>query len=182
VWEGDHTFTPHSIIGASDGLLTCREGDCTQQYPLQAFLRRATFLDEPDIDRFFDLMDHSLDIHPSRVAASIPQILQGCPPDLHARAKGLPVTATSQDGQVQGYSVRGSSDNYTVLVEKVSSEDIRVSCSCNFWQWQGPEYWAHTRGYLHGSARSNLSFPDVRDPQGKNGACKHVIAVLKTLE
>lgn len=182
VWEGDHTFCPHAVVGAEDGLVTCMEGDATQTYPLQAFLRRATFLEEPDIERFFDILDGSLDVHPSRVAYTIPQILSGSPPDVHARAQGLSVQAASQDGPVLEFRVQGSTDNYMVLVERTSSEDVRVSCSCNFWQWQGPEYWAHTRGYLYGAARSDLSFPDVRDPQGNNGACKHVIAVLKTLE
>jgi hypothetical protein len=63
-------------------------------------------------------------------------------------------------------------------VTALSKMDILVSCSCPYWQWQGPEHWAKLEGYLYGKPRGTATKPLTKDPDGKHRACKHVLAVL----
>lgn len=80
---------------------------------------------------------------------------------------------------------------------KLGDKDIEVSCSCPAWRFWGSDYWSKARRYLWrpsdsipnmfpdwpkpGRGYSDGSFPDVRDPQGSRGSCKHVAAVLRLM-
>lgn len=55
---------------------------------------------------------------------------------------------------------------------------VKVRCSCPFWRWGGPEHWAQKEDYQLGPTRGTASKPDIRDPRGEHGCCKHVYAVL----
>ncbi len=55
--------------------------------------------------------------------------------------------------------------------------DVTMVCNCPAWKWGGSDHWALEDGYLYGLPRSNRSFPKVRDPKHRQGACKHVISV-----
>ncbi len=61
----------------------------------------------------------------------------------------------------------------------VSKVDVFLGCSCPFWKYYGPDYWAHRNGFLEGEPRSNLKTPTVRDPAGKNWLCKHVLSASR---
>lgn len=61
----------------------------------------------------------------------------------------------------------------------VNKVDILLGCSCPFWKYYGPDYWAHRNGFLEGEPRSNLKSPAVRDPGGKNWLCKHVLSASR---
>ena len=111
------------------------------------------------------------------VAKTIESLLAGTSRNVIERAKGLNV----QDRQDGSFSVSGGSDTYLVKTQKKGS-DIKVSCTCKGWVFQGSEYYAHERGYLLGKPRGNLAPPKVRDPKGINLVCKHVAAVLNTLQ
>jgi hypothetical protein len=63
-------------------------------------------------------------------------------------------------------------------IVKLVKMDLRLSCSCPFWQWQGPEYHAQTKGYLLGDPRGTASAPDIKDPGRVQPICKHVASVL----
>ena len=69
--------------------------------------------------------------------------------------------------------MRGVPRHGEVTVHKM---DLKLGCSCEFWKWQGPDYHAHTNGYLDRDQRSDGSTPTVRDPSGINRVCKHVYA------
>ena len=62
--------------------------------------------------------------------------------------------------------------------KKVHSSDIKVSCTCNFFRWQGPEFHAQANDYLLGPPIGNAKEPKIRDPDGFNTVCKHVAAVF----
>ena len=94
-----------------------------------------------------------------------------------------------KDNRMWAFSVPGSKkgDVYTVRVKAsapadgvtdINKMDIKVSCSCPFWKWQGPEHWASRNEYLYGKPRGTASSPVVRDPNEKHWACKHVLSVL----
>lgn len=88
------------------------------------------------------------------------------------------------------FNVPGSSgDSYVVRVKalrkgtatKLSKMDLLVSCSCDFWRWQGPEHWAKVEGYLYGKPRGTASDPSIKDPKGTHRLCKHAVACLNSI-
>jgi len=126
--------------------------------------------------------------HVEKTAALIHEIREGCGSDLVGKSSGLDVKLARVDRKnaVWLFNVQGSKSPYRVRLKATRSGNIRdfqklhvkVSCSCPFWQWQGPEFHAKQGDYLYGKPRGLATKPDVKDPGGKHGACKHVLAVL----
>jgi hypothetical protein len=124
-------------------------------------------------------------------ATRIPQIEQNTSPEVLSKGKGLSVTLARVDkaNLLWLFDVAGSGPTpYRVRVQIVppkgnvkdmSKVDVRLSCSCPFWQWQGPEYHAKTHDFLYGKPVGTATRPDVKDPKGKNWMCKHVFAALE---
>jgi len=110
--------------------------------------------------------------HMRRVAATPGEVLAGLDREISRRSQTL---------RPQGGPQRWTVGDHTVRVER-DGEDIRLSCSCDFWVYQGPEYHARQGGYLLGSPRGTAAAPRVRDPQGRHLVCKHAAAVLGRLE
>jgi hypothetical protein len=73
--------------------------------------------------------------------------------------------------KVQAFK-RGNATNLRKL-------NLRISCNCPFWRWQGPEHWAKQGDYLLGRPQGSASRPKVRDPEHVHPVCKHVYAVLE---
>jgi hypothetical protein len=126
--------------------------------------------------------------HVEKEAALISDIRQGCAPDLASKAKGLKVSLRRVDAAnaMWLFNVQGSKEPYRVRlqatrkgnVKSVMKSHVKVSCSCPFWQWQGPEHWAKQGDYLYGKPVGTASTPSEKDPNGQHRACKHVLAVL----
>lgn len=124
-----------------------------------------------------------------RVAAKMAEITRGLDPGIRSRAKGLTPTVrkSDDDKRVYHFVVPGSEGKYVVKVQGVhdvplAKSDLKVSCTCGFWQWQGPEHWAKVNGYLLGKPRGTATNPNAKDPKGANRVCKHVVAVLNTIK
>lgn len=123
------------------------------------------------------------------VAAKMAEILGGTASSVHERSQSLSVKRHKvlPKFAMWLFDVSGGSDTYRVRLQAVrsgnnktlSKADVRVSCNCNFWRWQGPEHWAKASGYLYGRPVGTASQPVIRDPEGQHMACKHVVAVLK---
>jgi len=66
----------------------------------------------------------------------------------------------------------------------VTQMDVRVSCSCPFWRWQGPEHWSKKHDYLYNRNRTKgtATYPKIRDPKFKHGVCKHMVAVFSLVK
>jgi len=149
-------------------------------------------------ERNTDLMNHKrwpLIHHnkASKVAVKIPEIMSSCGPDIHRRARNIPIKLRRVDTRNAqwNFDVRGTSGTYKVSVRVVKRRanvrdpykvDVLVACSCPFWQWQGPEHWAKKKGYLLGKPRGTATKPDIKDPKGRHGACKHVLAVFERIK
>lgn len=126
--------------------------------------------------------------HIEKEAALIRDIQRDCGPDLVARAKGVRPKLSRVDAKngIWLFDVPGSEGSHRVRIKAVRQGNVRdmnkvhvlVSCSCPFWRWQGPEYWAKAGGYLYGKPRGLASKPDVKDPNGQHRACKHALAVF----
>jgi hypothetical protein len=126
----------------------------------------------------------------SRVARRIHEILDGCDSDLHVKAAKVsyhPVRLDPERG-VWLFNVAGSSgSNYRVRVKAihkgntraVAKMDVKVSCSCPAWRWQGPEHHSTSGDYQYGPLQGTASVPVIKDPLNVHHACKHVVAVLK---
>lgn len=72
--------------------------------------------------------------------------------------------------------------DYIVTVEakgERSNPDFHLTCSCNYWQYQGPEYHAVQNDYLFGKVRGTAEQPIKKDPKGTHKVCKHAYAVLR---
>lgn len=125
----------------------------------------------------------------NKQAVRIGDIEASCGPDVHKRSQNLPLRLRRVDmrNALWLFDVKGSADTYRVRVKALrrgnvrdpKKADVLISCSCPFWQWQGPEHWAKSKGYLYGRPRGTASSPDIKDPKGHHGACKHVLAVLR---
>jgi hypothetical protein len=123
-----------------------------------------------------------------KVATRITEIEAACSADLRRKAKGLKVSLKSFNPKkaiwnfmVQGsrqYRVRVRADGNSPHIRRAN---IFLCCSCPYWQYQGPEHYAFTEGYLYGVPRGTASEPVEKDPDGRHGACKHSLAVLRAL-
>lgn len=123
-----------------------------------------------------------------RVAATIGQVLSKCDSTILNRAKAVRISPYRFNPAKGFWSFKaaGSQGTYIVRVKGVrrgnvknlDKAQIKVSCSCPFFRWQGPEHWAKQGQYLYGRPVGTASNPKVMDPKGHHGACKHVVAAL----
>jgi hypothetical protein len=129
-----------------------------------------------------------------KTAIRMAEIEALCEEGLLQKSQSVPVKLVRVDTKnlVWLFDVKGSKpgDSYRVHVKGLPSAkntkdpgkmDVLVSCTCPYWQWQGPEHWASTKSYLYGDPRGTATKPDLKDPQGKHGACKHVLAVFRQM-
>ncbi|MDB4278586.1 hypothetical protein N9917_03155 [Deltaproteobacteria bacterium] len=125
-----------------------------------------------------------------KTAATISEIVSKTDQGIHQRARGVRVRLSRADpGRgIWTFQAAGSGGKtYTIRVKgvrkgntvKLSKAQVKCSCSCNFFKWQGPEHWAKTNSYLYGRARGTAAAPKVKDPSGKHWACKHLVAALR---
>lgn len=139
----------------------------------------------PEIDT--DLVNHTYDR--SKIAARIADILTGVDPKVVERSQKITpkLVRVDQKNGIWTFRVPGQDqDHYTVKIkarrrgrtQDLSKLDVEVSCSCDFWRWQGPEYHAVSEDYLYGKPRGTASTPDIRDPDRTHRACKHMVSVL----
>lgn len=126
------------------------------------------------------------DLVNNKAAARMREIVEGCDASLRERSRGVQARLRRVDARnaIWHFDVQGSDEAHHVRVKAlrrgnvrdVSKVDVQVSCSCPFWQWQGPEHWAQQGEYLFGSPRGTASRPVMKDPKATHRACKHIIA------
>ena len=125
-----------------------------------------------------------------QAAATIPEIMGNCGPMIHMRSQGLKYRRKrlSPSGMSTWIVTGSTGDLYTVKLKPIQKDKrvkmvvkmpIKVSCSCPFFRWQGPEHWAKVNDFLYGKPQGTASFPIIRDPKSKHWVCKHVLAVLR---
>lgn len=81
-------------------------------------------------------------------------------------------------------TLKNSTNVYKVsdyIVQVQQEPQFGVKCSCLFFVYKGPEYWAVKQGYLLGSPSGTATKPKITDPKGNNKLCKHIVAVLQTI-
>jgi hypothetical protein len=125
-----------------------------------------------------------------RVAATLSELLSATSPDVVSRGKGIKpsLKRADPDKGLWTFTVPGSKgEAYTVrvkalppnkTVKKVEKAQVQVSCSCDFFRWQGPEHHAVKGGFLYGKPVGTASTPAQRDPDARNKVCKHIVSCL----
>ena len=128
-----------------------------------------------------------------RVAKRLAEMLDGTSKEVIQRSTSIKPKGKRFDpkNSMYTFNVPGSGgDTYVVRIKairkgnvtKLSKMDLLVSCSCDFWRWQGPEHWAKVESYLYGKPRGTASTPDVKDPSGDHRLCKHAAACLRSVK
>lgn len=123
-------------------------------------------------------------------AATMDDLTRRTSGDVEKRSKGVQVRLSRADPArgIWTFKASGSGGkSYTIRlkaeakgnVKEVKKAQIRVSCDCDFFRWQGPEHWARTNDYLYGKPRGTASAPTEKDPKGDHWMCKHVAAAIR---
>lgn len=126
----------------------------------------------------------------SKTAATMADLTNRTSGEVTKRSKGVQVRLSRADPSKGIWTFKASGSGgkaYTIRlkaeakgnVKEVQKAQIRVSCDCDFFRWQGPEHWARTNGYLYGKPRGTASAPTEKDPKGDHWMCKHVAAALR---
>ena len=147
----------------------------------------------PEGHDFENKADRSLKEAAVRVAMRMSEIRERTSQKVHGESSKVSVNLTRVDPKnlVWLFDVPGSKGKpYRVRVKgslkgnmtDPNKMDVQLSCSCPFWQWQGPEHWAKQNGYLYGKAKGTASKPQIKDPNSQHWACKHVLAVLDQVQ
>jgi hypothetical protein len=147
------------------------------------------------VGEFYAAVDEALGRTASvRVAATMADISGKTGPLVHQRSQGLQVnrkrfsptrgfwTFTVIGAKGTPYTVRLKGIRKTKAMVNLSKAQVKCSCSCPFWRWQGPEHWGKQNGFLYGRPRGTASKPVIRDPKEKHWACKHILAALRTAQ
>jgi hypothetical protein len=111
------------------------------------------------------------------LAKTMDELIAGTSRKVVDRASSLSVI-NNNDGS---FTVTGGKGKHTVKVQR-KGVDVKVSCTCNGWVFQGSEYYADKRNYLLGKPKGTLTPPRIRDPKGINLVCKHVVATFQQLQ
>lgn len=114
----------------------------------------------------------------TKTAALYNEILKSLDPKVISSAESLKAVAGGYVDKLEGEPSIFRVSDYEVRVSALAG-DIKVSCSCDYWRYQGPEYHAHKNSYLLGKARGTLEPPTKRDPNSTHKLCKHAYAVLR---
>jgi hypothetical protein len=124
-----------------------------------------------------------------KAAATMEEIVRRTAAEVIARARRVAVRLSRADPDrgIWTFQARGSQGrNYTIRIKGVregglknlGKAQVRVSCDCDFFRFQGPEHHAKTHGFLYGSPRGTAASPAEKDPKGVHWACKHAVAAM----
>lgn len=123
-----------------------------------------------------------------KTAATYDDIVSGLEPKVKEEAKDVQMTMTDEDESSNTYTFESTTGHTTKIqldprsdTENIESGELLISCSCPYWQYYGPEYYAKKDNYLKGDPRGTASKPDVNDPEGDNYLCKHAYKALESL-
>jgi hypothetical protein len=117
-----------------------------------------------------------------RSSAYIKDIMNGLDPKVKSNASSIKAVVNSFEEKVLKEPIEFEVGKYVVTVQakgERSNPDLHLTCSCNYWQYQGPEYHAVQNDYLFGKVRGTAEQPTKKDPNGTHKICKHAYAVLR---
>jgi len=106
------------------------------------------------------------------------------PQKIKDNAKKCAVKLISYDERNRVYTFEANCGNGPHVVQASLSEidNVALSCDCNFWRWNGPEFHAQENKFMLGQPFGSASVPNIRDPEKKYWLCKHTYSVLRRLD
>jgi hypothetical protein len=114
-----------------------------------------------------------------KAAMDVDTLLKKTSEDIVRKAQSISIYRPVEKDGVFQYRIQGSKGEAYLVTASLSP--LQVSCSCDFWQWQGPEHHAVQNGYLYGTKKGTAAEPTRKDPDGRNLLCKHAVRCLKDL-
>ena len=117
-----------------------------------------------------------------KTSAYIKDIVENLDPKIKSNATSIKAVVSGFEEKVLREPIKFEVSDYTVTVEAkgdISNPDIYLTCTCDYWQYQGPEYHSAQNKYLYGKVRGTAEIPTKKDPNGTHKVCKHVYAVLR---
>jgi hypothetical protein len=139
----------------------------------------------PDARQDRYLTNNNFDV---KVAATMADILANVDPQIAQRAKLRPPKLVRTNAKDASWTFNSGQWQVDVRAFKngsarsINDLNLKVSCTCPFWRWQGPEHWGASLDYQQGPPRGSAAFPGVRDPKHTHPVCKHVYSVLQELQ
>mgnify|MGYP001208969907 FL=1 len=117
-----------------------------------------------------------------RSSANINEITKGLDSKVKSNASSIKAVVNSFEKKVLKEPIEFKVGDYIITVKATgerSNPDLHLTCTCNYWQYQGPEYHAVQNDYLFGKVRGTAEQPTKKDPKGTHKVCKHAYAVLR---
>ncbi len=117
-----------------------------------------------------------------RSSAYLKEITKGLDPKVKSNASSIKAVVEGFEEKVLNEPIEFEVGDYIVTVSAKGSRsnpDLHLSCTCNYWQYQGAEYHAVQNNYLFGKVRGTAEQPTKKDPDGTHKVCKHAYAVLR---
>ena len=117
-----------------------------------------------------------------RSSAYLNEITNGLDPKVKSNASSIKAVVNGFEEKVLQEPIEFEVGDYIVTIEakgERSNPDLHLTCTCNYWQYQGPEYHAVQNDYLFGKVRGTAEQPTKKDPNGTHKICKHAYAVLR---
>jgi hypothetical protein len=99
-------------------------------------------------------------------------------------SKKCTINLLSYDKNTQIYTFNVKCGGPTHRVKSIirTPDEVALTCDCDFWRWNGPEFHAKYNGYLLGQPSGTAKRPEKRDPNDVYWLCKHAYAVLDTMD
>ncbi len=117
-----------------------------------------------------------------RSSAYLNEITEGLDPKVKSNASSIKAVVSDFEKKVLKEPLKFEVGEYIVTVKAEgdrSNPNLHLTCTCNYWQYQGPEYHASQNDYLFGKVRGTAEKPTKKDPNGTHKVCKHAYAVLR---
>lgn len=117
-----------------------------------------------------------------RSSAYLNEITTGLDPKVKSNASSIKAVVNGFEEKVMNEPIEFKVGKYIVTISakgERANPDLHISCTCNYWQYQGPEYHAVQNDYLYGKVRGTAEQPTKRDPDGTHKVCKHAYSVLR---
>ena len=118
----------------------------------------------------------------NKTSAYLTDILSNLDPEIESKASSISAVVDGFEKKILNEPILFKVGEYEVWVDASGDKgnpDIHLSCSCNYWVWQGPEHHANQNDYLYGKTRGTAQAPEIKDPEGTHKVCKHTYAVLR---
>lgn len=84
--------------------------------------------------------------------------------------------------RVYTFSVNCGNGPHDVKAAISTIDDVSVSCNCEFWRYNGPEFHSKSNKFLLGNPYGKATAPSTRDADGQFWLCKHAYAVVKKMD